>query len=678
MDEITAAALGMASDLSAPMPPAPRGPGRPSITPEQRAIADQKYAATLAVMDSMPQSAKEAKFAIYRARRRVDTKRDFKPLAKISLSEWKDKGFGGPEGMGAQAAYFTERWGTGRYLVEPIDELGNRITKLASWVVASPGIEEDDDMLDDDDYDDEYDDDRPRRRRRRRRDDDDDFEDDPRDKRLNLADFLIASNQQDRGAVSKVVDSSQNTLAIMMHSQQNQSQLAREEALRREQMEAQRREDERRRDEERRREDTIREDRRREDQRAAQIAEDRRREDTNRIATEASNKRMELMIAAATAVLPRLFEKKESGIEQAILASLTSKKEADPLMLMVMKNVLESNAKPVDPMGAVVSSMIEMQRMGNQMNVENTKQILALNGEVTKTLVTKILENSEEGGGNKNMLEQIMGVLGSASEMVSKLMPTPPAAPTQYQQLAQARQQQQPRIATQPVAPAADAAVAPGAPAQEEQTGRPVPSPEQLAAFEQAVRANPTFGVLATLRAIQQHAYGTTEEYQRLVQNAVQLMPIELRVAVLDNDEARVLQLVTPTIEHFDQLREWSSNQEVLTWLREYVPQLAQPIEAIYGAAAKQREEYVELLAQTNAQQQAAAEQAPQVEQPAVAEVVPTEQEAAPLQVENETHNVTVESDTGAVTEGGASNQIPFPGTATAAPASHLDDPDAP
>jgi hypothetical protein len=70
-------------------------------------------------------------------------------------------------------------------------------------------------------------------------------------------------------------------------------------------------------------------------------------------------------------------------------------------------------------------------------------------------------------------------------------------------------------------------------------------------------------------------------------------MPVDLRVAILDGDESKVLGIVLPVVQSDERLNAWAQNLAVLGWLRQFVPQLAQPIIGIHGPAEHQREQLI-------------------------------------------------------------------------------------
>lgn len=693
MDDLSAE-RGFGSELPANAPPQPqtRGPGRPSQTPEQRAASDARYKAILDLMDAMPAAAKEPKFAVFPARNRSDAKADFRPLFKMQVSKWKDDGF---MDEGALSAFLEEKYGPGRYLIEPQDEHGQRMTKLPFWVVATSNLEDDMDDFDDDDYDD--------RPRRRRRDDDDDRGPEPREKRANLADMLVTASRADREVAQSASKTQGDIMSLMVMSSQEQARQSREEAIRREELrreqerEDRKREEDRRRDEDkkrdderiRREEDYRREQTRLESEREVRRAEEqRRRDEDNRrweaeqrrrdqemlTAQQAGTKRLEIMLGLATAALPIVerMMNRTNPLEQALLRDATTKKDTDPITALLLKFVMD---KREDSPNMIIQTLVEATKAGSMIQSEQMKQAFAMNAEVTKAIIGKALEMAENGGGGggKSTFESILGAIQGAADIVSKLTPAASTAPpAAYAQAARARIQA-PVAAPAPTAPAtatAQPAPAPGQQPQQQPTAEQI---EEERKFQEAVRINPVLGVLSTLYLIQTNQYNNQQEYQALVQHAIQTMPLDVRVAILDGNETHLLGLCMPTIQSWPLLAQWAPG--ALGWFRTFVPQLVPSIEAIHGPVAQQREAYVaELAKRSQAQEAANQAQAELAAQATQADVMaPPAEAAAPAEA-------PVEAPAGGPVED--SNVIPGPGSdapatsapvSDGAPASHLD-----
>ncbi len=630
-------------DLSAPLG---NGRGRPAMTPAQRQLNDQKYQDMQALYEAMPQDARDMQFAIFDARKNVDAKRDPRHLKKIKLSAWKENQMQDPNAL---MLYLEDKFGPGRYLIEPQDEHGQRILKFPHWVIAT-------DQYDEDDMDDEYDDDResrrPRRRRSRERErdyDDDDF-DDPSDRRENLADGLLMAQRLSTAGTSQAMKQGTDMMTLMMLTSQENQKLAREDAIRREdarakdEAEARRRDQERKDAEDKRRYD---EERKREDDRIRREDERRREDDKKEELRREADRKHERDLAAAQAVSAQKFQALITALplllpvaERMFKPAPQAARETDPLTLMITKSFLDEKRNQ-DP-NAAVQAIVEATKLGNQLQTEQMRSAFTMQSELSKVLLTKAIEQAEGGGSGKNMIETITELVTGAAGLAEKLIPAKPA-PNPYLQQAQQRVAYQPRPAAQsaPAAPAAPVAQEQAAPTEAQPAG-----PKQLTEAEmieanrlltEAVMKDPTYGTLRALYSIQNKLYGSQQEYQMTIEYGVQCMPLDLRVAVLDNNEARVMELVLPTIQRHPELAEWVQKIEVLTWLREFVPQLAPTIVAIYKATAvEQREQYISLLAQAQA---AVQEQPAQPEQPAV---VP--HEGQPVQVQE----IVVEDHSGA------------------------------
>src|SRR5580698_10534790 len=189
---------GLDLPSAAPLPPdfgdlAPKKPGRPPADPAKRALNDERYAAIQAILQDLPQEAKEFRLAVFRAKRWTDVKRDFQPICRLMHSEYVDKEL---KEIPAFYAYLAGKYGPGRYLVEVHDAHNHRVDKIPHWIVSNG---EDPMAFDDEDFDDEEDDydDRRRggrpgfRRPRRSRQAFDDEE----DTRANVTDVMLTANK---------------------------------------------------------------------------------------------------------------------------------------------------------------------------------------------------------------------------------------------------------------------------------------------------------------------------------------------------------------------------------------------------------------------------------------------------------------------------------------------------
>ncbi len=582
------------------------------MTPAQRELNDQKYESMKALYDAMPQEARDARFAVYEARGSVDAKADPRPLIKIRLSKWKELQLTDP---GALSLYLEDKYGPGRYLIEPQDEHGQRILKFPFWCVSTNQFDgEDMDDLDDDDYD------RPRRRRRRRaRYDDleeDDF-DDPADRRQTIADGLLMARHVSNQGVGQAMSQSKDLVTLMMITNQENQKLAREDLVRRDEArlrdeaEARRRDQERKDVEDRRRyddekkreadnqkrEDTIRqENQRRED---AQREADRKHERDLAEARATSDRKFQALIGA----LPVLLPAAERMFKQAPPAA----RETDPLSLMIAKNFLDKQSNN-DP-NAAVQVIIEATKLGSQLQTEQMRSAMQMQGELSKVLLSKALEQVE-GGGSKNILETITELVTGAASFAEKLIPAKPAPNPYVQQAQQVVQRTQTRPVVQQV-PVQQAQATPQQQQPEQAPQHQPGQPAQLtaeqqavaeAALEDAVRANPTYGVMRGLYALQNRFYTSQGEYQKIIEYAVQCMPLDLRVAIVDNNQERALELVLPTIQAHSEIAAWAMKPDVQGWMQSFVASLVPTIEAMHGTADQQREQYVAVLASQAAQ----------------------------------------------------------------------------
>jgi hypothetical protein len=191
---------------------------------------------------------------------------------------------------------------------------------------------------------------------------------------------------------------------------------------------------------------------------------------------------------------------------------------------------------------------------------------------------------TEEG---KSMIEQVMGAIAGASEIVKALVPGKPAvveAPPVMQAPVQQQQQQTTRHRLSAPAPAASPA---SAPAPEAADTRSVAqkewdamTPEQRAAATSNVPTG-TAGTMVALQAIQEKRYSNQAELQGLVQFAITSMPVDLQDAILAGDEMKVIGIAGPAIEANPAIKTWAMSDGVLAWIRSYVAQLAPSIEAI-------------------------------------------------------------------------------------------------
>jgi hypothetical protein len=626
-------------DLDAPLTATGKRPvGRPAVSAEQRALSDMKYAAMMTAIDALPVEATEYRFGVYPARRRVDAKAEFHPLCKILLSEWNQNNF---KDMATLANYLGERFGSGRYVIEALDSFNRRLDKIAPLYVMAgdPGMIDDD--LDGDERFDDEDDRRPRRRTRRLRDED---QDDPVAERANMADLLVASTRQAAGQTVQAARSQTDMMGLLLLTQSRTDETRAAEERRREESRAEERRREETRAEERRREQA--EDRKREEDRAERErkeerdrderirqaqAEDRRREDQKRqdenlALMKAQNERTQMILTGLTSlgpVLSKLFEKRESPMEIALTRSLTEKKEADPLQMMLLKSILDRGERK-DGTEMMVQQMIEFSKVSSQMTAEQMRGAMAMSNDMNREMLKRamaMMEGTPQGQTpeGKNFLTQMMEALAGAGEFAKAIFPVQPAAiaappPQQAQQrraLPHQRQQVQ-----QPQQPQ---------PAQAAQSAGPAQAltPEQQAQLQAQADDAPkgVTGVLAALMAIHGHQYETQEQYQGLVAYCLTQMPVDLRVAIIEGQEATVFAIVQPFYEAQPELKAWISKPDVLLWIRDFVPKLSPHILQMHGSHDEQRAQLQGLLAaQAREDEEARLAAEAQGQQPAVAQ----------------------------------------------------------
>jgi hypothetical protein len=583
----------------------------------KRALNDERYAKMLEFSESLPPQAREFRFAVFEGNPRTEMKRDFRPLEKILYSKFIEQGF---KDEGTFSAYLDEKFGPGCYFVEPLDEHNKRLEKLAAWIVHAG------DPMDDDD---DYDDDRPRGRGRWRRQRYDD-EGGP-DERANAADFISTVARQQTAQVSQVAKSSGDMMSMLLLQQSQSAEARQAEERRRDEQRAEERrreelraEERRREQEQERREREEREERRREEARVQyQREEDRRRDESTRM-IEASNKRLEVIAALATSALPvlnEMFKKKEDTLTP-ILLKLTEKKD-DPIVALLLKSILDK-----DSSGLLIQQMGEMQKISASMTVEQMTQMMKFSTTMNETIMKKAIDMmmaSPEGKTpeGKNMIEQIMGALQGAAEIVKTLVPGQPQP--QAAQGVRVHTAAPPAAQALPAPAASPQAAAPPQPGQPAQ-GRPVVNPHhpdgrpktpaeirwesmtpEEQAKEQASMPTGTIAVLMALKAIHTRQYGNQAEYQQLVQFLVTQMPLDLRVAVLNGDELGVAAITTPVAQKEKEIWEWLMLAEVpvpagapqgteaqpstLAWIRGFTSQLPPSIEAIHGPAQAQRDQ---------------------------------------------------------------------------------------
>ncbi len=635
----------------------------------KRALSDERYAKMLELVSTLPPSATEFRFAIFRARRNSDSKSSFRPLEKIYFSRFQNENFGDEATL---SAFLHEKYGPGRYFVEALDEHNQRLAKIPAYTV-SAGNEDD---MEDDEYDDESGGWRSRRRRR-----DDDEDDDPREARANMADLLSTVGKQNAAQVATVAKGGNDLISVMMMTQQASADAraaeerrrdeARAEERRREEMRA----DERRKEQEQERRDREAADqRRRDDDRKDREALDQRRREETLAQMQAANKRTEIIVAAVAAAAPilaKVLEKKEDTTLPLLFKSM--EKKEDPVMLMLLKGMLDKSQDDSSSK-QMITQFGEMSKITSQMTQDQMRNMMTLSNDINGTIMKKALDmmmaspqgQTPEG---KSMIEQIMSAVAGAADIVKTLVP--PQAPA-----ARITHQAAPVAAV-----AAPEAAAPAAPAAEKTTTQAewdAMTPEQQAAMREKTPTGAN-AVIQSIYAIQNQRYGNQAEYQQLIQYLVTEMPLDLRVAVLNGDEAAVFGLLAPIVTTTPELAAWIMKPGVADWIRTFVSQLPPSLEGVFGPAQAQREQLAAALAAQAAQTAPAptGEAAPATEPAPTGEAAPAA-EVVPV----------VDLTSGAAIEPAPSTEpavpvevvpaAPVADVPAAAVASHLADPDSP
>ena len=576
-----------------------KGPGRPPADPTKRAINDERYRQAVELIETLPDEAKQARFAVFRASRRTEQKKDFRPLRRIMLNEWNEKNF---KDQSTLRAWLQGTFGSGGYVLEPYDEHNRRMDKVAAWFV---NTNPEDDMAydaEDDDDDDDRDDDRPRDRRFRRRYRDDAHNDDILEERANVSDVLATATRQHSAQAMQANQSKDSFVSMLLLTQGQNAQAKAEEERRREDRQAEdrrlerermdRKEKEDREERERRdrmeKEDRDRkerdDERRRQDERDERKREDERRRDQEAQRATAEAKRTEVMMATITGLAPLLLNllKKEPP----------APKESDPRAMILLKSFVDKSDR-ADSSQVMFQQMGEMAKLQSTMTAEQMRSMMALSGEMNSTIMKKAMDmmmaspqgQTSEG---KGIIEQVMAAVQSASEIVKTLAPQPPPATiVQHQQPLLAAPEVNPnrRFARNPQQPA---------PAQQQQQAAQQPAqPEPEPSMPVGIP-----GVLHALRGIQLRAWSTTEEYQQFVQYLFTQMPLALRVAVLDANDLDIYKLTKTSIDADQVLTAWVSTPEAVPWMRTFIPSLKPTIEQMFGPGDAQRNQLRHLLAQ--------------------------------------------------------------------------------
>lgn len=493
--------------------------------------------------------------------------------------------------------------------------------------------------MDDDEYADEPRGTRGFRPRRNRRQPEPEFIDDDGGEadRVHVADMMSTIAKTSATQMQTTAKSSSDMISLMLMTQQQAASARAEDDRRREDRAAEERKRQEEREEKRQEEREERREReerttRAEDLRRAELEERRRTEDAEnrrrdnerhleavRSQSEKDMKRTEMMLGAFTAALPvvmKLFEKKEDPLLAMLISKSNEKAEPDPMQMMLFKSILD---KMNNDQGSnnMIAQMGELMKLSSTMSTEQMRSMMANSNEFNQVLMKKALDlataSGGEGGEKTSMMENIVKALAGASDIVKNLVPQQaPQPPPHAQQRRIAQQPHAPQTtqqaATQQTAPQADTRT-PDELAYDRMTD------EEKARYNEAQQPTGTQAVLWSLYSLQTKQYTNPAEYQGLIKYAVSEMPLELRVAVLDDDESRIMGIVLPEVEKAEQLNTWAKNLTVISWLREFVPQLKGPIQGIHGPAEKQREAFVESLSAPAPEATPEATQTAQVEE---------------------------------------------------------------
>lgn len=572
--------IGTSTDLSAPLGPPPglegaRGPGRPPISPAQRAAADAKHELKNKLLSSLPAAAKEFKLKIFDAHSTDDVKRSYRPVRTLLQSDLEKYNITDDDGSWAAFLESDTACGPGRYCIEAYDAANQRIAEVPAFFI-NAGVQ----AMDNED---EFPRDRRSRRGRGRErefdDGDDDYDDGPA--RVDSGELISTVAKASAAQANVQARNQSDMMTMMMMSQQEQARARAEEDRRREEREESRRrddearrreEDQRRRDEDQRREDRRREEDR-EERRAAEKREDERRaqhlEEVRR-AEAATQSRMQLMLAGVTAVAPllaKVFEKKDDPIVAALLANIGRKQETDPMQMVMFKSIMDRMSNDGGSSN-IIQQMGEMQKLSLTMSTEQMRSMLATTNEFQQHMMKKAIDLAMSAPGNedkKPFLEQLGSVLAGAADVVKTLVPAAPATPMlpqpQRRRIAPGPQQPQQAAPGQAPAPTAQAPEQPGQAAP----AAVAPAPE--AAQEDLSPKSPVEAVLHGLYALKTGGLsvddtGTVKGY--IVRN----MPVDLRVALLRGDQASVIALVQPYLAVVPaHISTWAQRIETLTWL---------------------------------------------------------------------------------------------------------------
>ena len=564
-----------------------------------------RYAQMVDMVDTLPDEAKQPRYAIFRANRRTEQKKNFRPIGKILLKEWAEKSL---KDTPTLQAFLSGTFGRGGYFIEPWDEHGQRMTKVAAWFIHThPEDNMRDNMRDpeDDDYDDEEDEDsHPRRSRFRRRYRDDVHDDDYLEERANVSDVLATATKAHSAQAMQANQSKDSLVSMLLLTQtqgaqakaederRREDRLAEERRFERERMDRKEREDKEERErrdrlekEDRDRKDKEAEQRRADERHERELAENRRRDDDAKRAA-SDTKRTEIMMAAITGLAPILVKLLDKPLPPA--------PAADPMAMILLKSFVDKQDKS-DSTTVMFQQMGEMAKLQSTVTAEGMKSMMTLSNDMNQAVMKKALDmmmSSPQGQTTegKSMIEQIMMAVQGAAELVKTLAPTPPA-PIVHNHAGQ------PLLASpQDQNPNRRFARGPG----QQQQPQPQQQPQQQQPQQLAEQQEPVGipGVLHALRGIHLKGYNTNEEYQVFIQYIFQQIPLALRVAVLEGNDIQLYQLTKPAIDADPVLSEWTKMPDAVPWMRQFIPQLKPTIAEMFGAADKQRHQLDYLLTQ--------------------------------------------------------------------------------
>lgn len=534
------------------------------------------------------------------------------PIARVLGSEWEELGLRDEDTL---QTYLEQNLEPGRYLLEPQNAQNKRLdgANIASWTMT---VGDDMEMtMQDGSSHSMRGGHSPRRGGRPRRhrftedvdydpDDGDDF-DDPIGERTNIADFLTATaegvtrereiaaeeRREQRQIEAQERDMETRRSTDMMSLMMMMSEKSREDQKRADEQREARMAEERRQErdrEERRKEEREREWRERRD-------EERRREEAqrerDRLLMETQSKRTETLITVVSAALsspmiPKLFERKDSPVMEALLANINKKPETDPMMMLLLKNMLDKNNSN-DSMQQMVAMMGEMSRQSSSMMIEQMKaSFMSMNEfqqEQMKRVMQMALANPDIEDDKKSLLEQVLGAIGGIGEVFQNIRGQQPQQP---QLPPGAVPPQQPMQPMQPMQPIGMPPMQPGMqPPPVDPGGIPLgPNPQEV-----AIEA-PTGiqAVGAGLKAIQQNAFSSEEEKRQVIEYMLDQMPDDLAIAIEDGDEEQVFAICTPAFAATPELLQWIAIPEVQQWVRDFLPNLVPAIQQMRSPISEQ------------------------------------------------------------------------------------------